>query len=268
MKVDLHIHTNASDGELSPQGLVNKAIKEHMDIIAITDHDTVDALMKLEEQKIENPVIIHGIELSAMKKCSIHILGYFVDIHDKEFLQEIEKIKVSRMKEIKQVVGKLKKNVNDNICMKDIILHEKKLTMDAIADYLWKQGYSGSRADSYDKYLKEGKCAFVQKECLEPQKAIEIIVKAGGIPVLAHPNRLKLNSDEKKELIDQLVQSGLRGIEIYCKDMDDIAWYRTICYKYNLIITGGSDFHRKEDKLGYWKEDELIPSDIYQELCN
>lgn len=268
MKVDLHTHTNASDGELSPHQLVSKAIEENMDVIAITDHDTVNALLKLEKEKTESLKIIPGIEISTREQCSIHILGYYIDIHNKELLQEIGKIEVSRMREIKQVVKNLAAHLDDSIRVRDIIKEEKVLTMNAVADYLQKKGYSASRQDSYDKYLQEGKFAFVQKECMKPEKAIKLIAACGGIPVLAHPNRLKLSMDEKYELIVQLVQYGLRGIEVYCRDMDDVNWYMDLCHKYNLIITGGSDFHKKEDRLGCWNEDELILSDVYRMLCN
>lgn len=268
MKIDLHTHTTASDGKLSPQQLINKAVEENIDVIAITDHDTVNGLINLEEGEAEALKIIPGIEISTRQKCSIHILGYFIDIHNKELLRKIEKIEVYRMREIKQVVKNLADNIDSSISVRDIIKEENVLTMNGVADYLCKKGFSKSRQDSYDEYLQEGKCGFVQKKCMEPKKAIEVITVAGGISVLAHPNRLKMSRNEIQELISELVGYGLKGIEVYCKEMDEVEWYTDICHKYNLIITGGSDFHKEEDKLGYWDENKLIPSDTYKMLCN
>lgn len=269
MKLDLHTHTKASDGQLSSSELVKKAIEKNIDVIAITDHDTVNGLIELEkEENISNIKIIPGIELSTRWKCSVHILGYFIDIHNEVLLKKLQRKSICRMKEIKQVVKKLKSNLDDSINIKDIIKEENALTMDIIADYLLKKGYSQSRQDSYDKFLIKGKCAFVQKECFEPKEAIEIIIAAGGIPVLAHPNRLNLDIEEKIKLIDKLVQYGLRGIEVYCKNNADLEFYEKICRKYNLLKTGGSDFHKEEDKIGYWNENNLIPSEVYSSLCN
>lgn len=266
MNVDLHIHTNASDGELSPIQLVDRAIKDKMDVIAITDHDTVAALLTIEKNITDSIEVISGIELSARDEYPIHILGYYIDIHNRELTEELDRIKLLRIKEIKRVIEKLNQNLDSTICVREIVKTEKKLTMNSIADFLCKRGFSISRQDAYDKYLGNGKSAFIQKECLRPEKAIELILSAGGIPVLAHPNRIKIDKYKIEKMIRYLTKCGLMGVEVYCRNMKEINEYKRMCKENCLIITAGSDFHRKDDVLGQWSKNQIISDKVYAQL--
>lgn len=266
MKVDLHVHTTASDGELSPKELIHQCLEEGIEVISITDHDTVKGLLDIEKEEIKGIKVISGIEVSSREICPIHILGYHIDIHNQEFLEFLDRIEIFRMKEIKQVVRILSIEVDSEINCRRIIKEQGCLTINSIADYLCTNGFSASRQDSYDKYLGENKCAFVQKKCPEPKEVIESITRAGGIPVLAHPNRLHMELAEQKAMIKRLGYYGLKGIEIYCKNMKELAFYNELCKEHQLIITGGSDFHKRNDRLGYWCEEELIPASVCDEL--
>ena len=269
MKYDLHMHTSFSDGEYSPQKLIERAYAENIEVISITDHDTVKAYKQLEKEKFECIKIIPGIEISTRTACfeeeyALHILGYNIDIHSQKLNEELNNLEIIRMKEIKKVVKLLTEKVDNNISVKNIICAKKKLTMNAIACYLSDIGYAKTKEDAYEKYLVAGKVAFVQKECMTPEEAIQLIVDAGGIPVLAHPNRVNMTKDRMEHLIEHLAKCGLKGIECYCLYITDeeIRWYVTLCHKENLWVSAGSDFHKPTDLIGLWREENEISTRI------
>lgn len=269
MRYDLHMHTNFSDGEYSPQKLIEKACAEKIEVISITDHDTVKAYKQLEKEKIECIKIIPGIEISTRDACfegeyALHILGYNIDIHNQKLNAELDKMEIMRMKEIKKVVKLLAEKVDNNISVKNIIRAKKKLTMNAIAYYLCDLGYAKTKEEAYEKYLVAGRVAFVQKECMTPEEAIQLVVDAGGIPVLAHPNRVNMFKDRMEQLIEHLAKCGLKGIECYCLYITDeeIKWYEALCHKENLWVSAGSDFHKPTDMIGFWREENEISTRI------
>lgn len=269
MKYDLHMHTSFSDGEYSPQKLTEKAYAENIEVISITDHDTVKAHQQLEKEKIECIKIIPGIEISTRDTCfekeyPLHILGYNIDIHNQKLNAELKKIEIMRIKEIKKVVKLLEETVDNNISVKNIIREKKKLTMNAIAYYLCYLGYAKTKEEAYEKYLVADRVGYVQKECMTPEKAIRLVVDAGGIPVLAHPNRVNMSKDRMEQLIGRLSKCGLKGIECYCLNITDeeIKWYESLCRKENLWISAGSDFHKSKDMIGFWRKENEISTQI------
>lgn len=263
MKIELHSHTTASDGKLTIKQLIDQAVEEEVCVLAVTDHDTIESFSELEDEISDKIRLIKGIEISAREEENpIHILGYNIDLENKNIVSECEKVKLARYKEIRRVVDKLSVNVSENINLKDIIKKTGEISMDSIAEYLYMMGFSDSKKDSKEKYLSKGKCAYVQKKCMEPAKAIALIKEAGGIAILAHPHRIKADNDKKKKIIESLIKKGLDGIEIYCRGMNDTDYYLEICEKNNLLISGGSDFHNIDTKLGYYTETKLIPSNL------
>lgn len=263
--VDLHIHTNASDGLLNIEEVIKLAEQRELNTIAITDHDTVQGLLDLEQSGLSYTLqVINGIELSTVYKVPIHILGYGIDIHNEHLNQLLFDIKNNRIREIKKVISLLKENEID-ICAAKVIKSEKCLTMDAIAKYIHKTGYADSMEDAYDKYLRKERCGYYHKYSLDTKEAIELILETGGIPVLAHPNRLHLDAKQREELIQELTGYGLHGIEVFYNDTD-IDEYKKISEKYQLIMTGGSDFHKPEDSMGLYGEDIKIPDTILANL--
>lgn len=269
MRYDLHMHTSFSDGEYSPQKLIEKAYAEKIGVISITDHDTVKAYQQLGNEKIEGIKIIPGLEISTRdtffgEEYSLHILGYNIDIHNQKLNAELYKMEIMRMKEIKNVVKLLEKTVDNSINVKNIIREKKKLTMNAIAYYLCELGYAKTKEEAYSKYLVAGRVAHVQKKCMTPEEAIQLVVDAGGIPVLAHPNRVNLSKDRMEQLIERLPKCGLKGIECYCLYITDeeIKWYEALCHKENLWISAGSDFHKPTDMIGFWREENEISTQV------
>ncbi len=263
MKIDMHTHTLASDGNLSCEQLIDKAINEGINVISITDHDSLDAYDNvgiIEKSKIR---LIPGIELSTRLETPIHILGYNIDVKNENLLFEIDKVRSLRTREIKEIVKKLKENLSNDISLKDIIIYEKKLNIESIAHYLFDKGYCDSVSDAHTNFLDKGCCGYVQKECMEPKRAIQLIKEAGGFAVLAHPNRIYVDEGRKLKIIESLIEAGLDGIEVFCKGMDKVDYYLDLCNRKKLLISGGSDFHTNEDNLGCWACNELIPDNVF-----
>lgn len=243
MLADLHTHSSASDGILSPYELVQLARNNGLAAIAITDHDTVDGLsagLKAGEQL--GITIVPGIELSTqLNKLEIHILGYLIDYRDKTFRSILEKYTFARVNRGKRIVEKLKK-IGINLDWEHILNEygNGSVGRPHIARALLEKGYVDSIEEAFYKFLNPGTPAFVSRLKLEPIEAIDLIRSVRGIPVLAHPGLIN-----SSEIIDKLVYSGLMGIEVYypLHGPKEVEYYSSLCNKKGLIATGGSDYH-------------------------
>lgn len=243
MPADLHIHTNFSDGLLSPEEIVRKAQSAGLTIIAITDHDTVDGIPRaIAEGSKLGIKVIPGIEFTTdLPNTEIHILGYYID-HKAEWLLELlKKIRDDRVNRIYKIVEKLKKlgiNVDTQEILK--LADIGSVGRPHVARVLVEKGAVKSIQEAFNKYLDCNAPAYVPHFKLTPFEAVETIVKAGGVPVYAHPA-----VSCKDEIIPQLVERGLAGIEVYYSKHSDaqVKQYLTIANKYGLLVTGGSDYH-------------------------
>lgn len=242
---DLHIHTTASDGILSPEEVIDKSINMGLRGISITDHDTVDGLETAEKYLAEintNLKFIPGIELNTdYKNSEVHILGYFIDYYDKLLLNKLIELKNSRYDRAEKMISKLR-SMGFII---DIQLVEKIAGSDIIgrphiAQALVDKGYVFSVKEAFDKYISKGRPAYVPRYKFLPEEAINLIKNAGGIAVLAHPGLIKNN-----DIVEEILEMGIEGIEVYYPEHHPIQVgnYLKICRERNLLITGGSDFH-------------------------
>ena len=243
MLIDLHTHSNASDGILPPNKLVQLAKKEGLAAIALTDHDTVKGIETALEAGYQHGIIVvPSVELSTeYNNYEIHILGYFIDYLDKEFLNYLEMFILSRNSRGREIVNKL----NDlgillewgNIAE---MFGNGSVGRPHIARALMDRGYVGSMDEAFYKYLNPGAPAFVPRLKSDPAEAVRMIKSAKGIPVLAHPGLLASSS-----LIRKLISFGIMGIEVYypLHASEDIQYFKSICEKHNLVATGGSDYH-------------------------
>lgn len=251
--IDLHVHSNISDGTIPPRELIRYAVAHGVHFMALTDHDTVegvpDAMDEAAALRAEgcDITVLPGIEISAAyKKRDIHILGYCLDINSEELHRELD-IAIS---------GRENRNVEMcrrfealGIPMKLEELYEisgsSVITRAHFADYLMKKGYVSSRSEAFDRYLNHDAPCFVPRVYMEPEVAIRIILGAGGIPVLAHPLKYDLSVKELDELIARLCSAGLRGLETYYSSniSNDEDTVRHLALSHSLIMTGGSDFH-------------------------
>ncbi|MDK2932726.1 MAG: 3,5-nucleoside bisphosphate phosphatase [Clostridiales bacterium] len=247
--IDLHTHTIASDGSMTPSQLVQYAAQKHLAAIAITDHDTVKGVEEAVVQgKQSNIEVIPGVEISVDFEGEMHILGYFIDVESPILNNTLERLKTFRKQRNPQIIQKLNE-LGIEITMAEV---QRKANSEIIgrphiADVMIQKGYISSIDEAFDKYLDKGKPAYVKKQKLLPKEGIELIKQAGGFAVLAHPIYLEEEGVELEILLKQLIQYGLDGIEAYYSEYTKGTQnkYLAIANKYNLIVTGGSDFHGK-----------------------
>lgn len=251
MLIDMHTHTNYSDGLYSPKDLIDKAIEKKLNGISITDHDTIDALeiaVDYAKTKVDF-TLIPGIEFGC--ECDnkeVHLLGYFVDYNNPELIEATVKLKKSRINRGEKMVEKLVK-LGLSINVEDI----KKLAKDDyigrphIARALINKKYVKSIDEAFDKYLKKGAPAYVERFQLSISDSIKLIKDMKGISVLAHP---ALIGDEK--IINHVISLGIDGIECYHskQNKEQTNLLLKIAKDSNLIVTGGSDYHGDTNILG------------------
>lgn len=249
--IDLHTHTTASDGTFTPSALVDYAISKNLAAIAITDHDTVDGLAPAKNHLGLNTSleIISGIEFSTNApylKSDIHILGLYIDETDPHFTHALLDIVNSRNERNLKMVEKLC-DIGLKITMEDVIRNSTNgiITRAHFGKALLQKGYIKNLSEAFTKYIGTGCVGFIPRRKLSPEKAIQMIVDCGGIAVLAHPTLYHLNLRELDSLIQELVKSGLKGIEgIYSLyNKSEINYLQDFANQYGLLITGGSDFH-------------------------
>jgi len=240
---DLHIHTDFSDGTMSPEQVVKEASKLNFRTIAITDHDTVDAIEIAQiVGNMEGVDIIPALELSSnYNSVDIHLLGYFVDIKNIALLEKLAELRSERVERIKKITKKLRAlgvNIEDQEVFN--VSKEGSPGRMHIADVLCSKGYCSGIRESFQKYLSDNGPAYVPKEAITLKDAIELIISSDGVPVLAHPG-----VNKRDTLIPKMVEYGLQGIEVYypTHQPDAVKRYMRFAKKYDLVATGGSDCH-------------------------
>lgn len=255
--IDLHVHSTASDGSVRPSELVNMAIEKNLSAFALTDHDTVDGIDEaiVEASKINtssnNEIIkvIPGIELSAeYKGRDIHILGLNLDYKNAEFLKQIESFRNTRNERNEKMVQCLYDHGFKNITSENILKRFGKDTVITRAHYailMIEGGYLKSKDEAFKKYLNPGCPCYIPRTKVTVTDAVKLILFAKGKPVLAHPLLYKLSDNELDNLVKLLKEIGLQGIEaIYSANKwNDESRMKFLAKKYELFITGGSDFH-------------------------
>ncbi|MDP2939370.1 MAG: PHP domain-containing protein [Candidatus Omnitrophota bacterium] len=263
---DLHIHTNLSDSTYSPRQVVKLSLKNKLSAISITDHDTVDAIEPI--QKIANPLgleIIPGIEMTCdIDGIEIHILGYFIDYKDKNFLNKLKELRQIRVERIHKMVEKLKGLGLTGMKAEEVVKSAGRGAVGRVhlAVAMQKKGYVGSIQEAFYKFIHDKGPAYVSKFRFKPQEVIDLIIKNNGIPVLAHPHTLG-----RKKFIEEFVGFGLKGIEVFYPEYThtQTEYYKNFADKFNLLLTGGSDCHgeiREGNSIGKIK----IPYELVEKL--
>lgn len=245
---DLHIHTKASDGTLTPSEVVIMAQKKGLLGISITDHDTIDGLLEGQEKANELGIeFINGIELSTNYYGNdVHILGYFLNLNDEIFLNELKKIGDVRSQRNLKIIEKLKKN-KLNIEIEDVIAEAAGDIVSRLhfAKVLMNKGYAYTKDEAFHNYLGKNGLAYVEKHNFSPVDAIKILKNNGAFVVLAHPKLYSNSLREVERLVKELKEVGLLGIEVNYPSFtfEERKNYNELAKKHNLLITGGSDFH-------------------------
>lgn len=273
--VDLHLHTTASDGVRSPSEIVRYAKFRGLQAIAITDHDTIEGLEEgLAEGEKIGFELIPGIEISAEHSPgSMHLLGYFIDITHPLLNDRLGYLQRSRAERNPKMVEKLNR-LGIDITYEEVLEASGggQVGRPHFAQVLMGKKYVKSFKEAFDRYLKKGAPAYVDKLRFAPGEALHFINEAGGVAVLGHPNTLGLNGySELEGLILQLLKEGLKGIEVYYPEHSpaEIAQYKGLAGKYGLVITGGTDYHGIEKnglEIGVGRGEMKLPYSMVETL--
>jgi predicted metal-dependent phosphoesterase TrpH len=282
LRIDLHIHSTASDGSLTPADIIDHAQKLQLAAIAITDHDSVDGSKEALQIGIPPSLgFLTGVEISSAHppffpgSGSFHILGYDIRLDHGDLNQTLNKLQDARRNRNPAILKRLNE-LGFQISLEEV-KHKSadgQLGRPHIAHAMMKKGYVASIDEAFDRYLGAGKPAYVDKYRIECEQAVKIILDAGGVPVLAHPAHLNIkNEQELAALLQKLKRIGLAGIEVYYPGHSprQIGQYKAMAKKYGLLMTGGTDFHGSimpKIKMGSGTGDLFVPYALYEDLIN
>ena len=265
--IDLHIHTNISDGALSPKEVIDEAYRNNASVISITDHDTIDAYTDeiFEYAKSKNITLIPGVEISAKaERSGVHILGYNFDINNKNLKEKLHQVRNARHKYLHEVAERLEKIgyiVNVNELDKIDSVTKAHIALDIISNkknekiLLKEFNEIPTKGDFIERLMNEGCIAYVEKDSLSPKEAADIIRQADGKVVLAHPVAYEyedgLNEKDILEIVKNMNADGIEANYIYIdqnnKKVNESNKWNEFAKENNLIPTIGSDFHKIDD---------------------
>ena len=273
--VDLHIHSTASDGSLSPLQIVKTAENVGLRAIAITDHDTVEgSLEALKLQHSTDVEIISGIEISVgVDTGTMHILGYLIDLEDVSFRQTLKVVQEARANRNLEIIRRLQDlgvDINYDEVLK--VSGGGQIGRPHVAQVLVQKGIVHSIDEAFSKLLRKGRPAYIERYRLLPDEAIKTILQAGGVPVLAHPFTLDAKTEvELDRVLADLKEAGLKGVEVFypAHGPELTALYERLAHSHGLLITGGTDFHGKVTvgiNIGVGRGDLRVPYQLVEEL--
>lgn len=257
--IDLHVHSNRSDGTLSPSAVVDLALSKGLAAIALTDHDTTDGLdeaLEAAEAARANGAdfeVVRGIEFSTeYEGKDIHIVGLDIDHKGEAFSKYLKDFQDARDNRNRKMCEKLREHGVDityeNLCAE---FPGSVLTRAHYAKYMLKCGAIKSIPEAFERYIGDNAPCFLPREAVTPESAVSLILESGGIPILAHPVLYHMSDERLEKLIVTLKEVGLVGIEAHYSTYTpaDERQIRSLADKYGLRISGGSDFHG-ETKAG------------------
>lgn len=240
--IDMHVHTNASDGVLLPEEAIQRAIENGLSGIAITDHDTVVGALSVKSNTIPDGfTLIKGIELSTVQNNKeIHILGYHLNLEDEDLQKLLQAIRNFRRNRVCKILEKLER-FNISLTYQEVLGEESpdSIGRPHVAKALVRRGFVRDVSQAFDRYLAKGRLAYVERYKLETKEAIDMIKRLGGYSVLAHPGLLN-----QRDVLS-VVEKGIQGIEVYHPKHTEAVTKELLklAQRRKLFITGGSDFH-------------------------
>ena len=246
--IDLHSHTRFSDGSTTPAELICLAASAGARAVAITDHDTLDGLPEgrraAEESGIE---FVDGVEISAdFQPGTMHILGYCFDPSSKELNLALEKLRVARSERNPQIASRLRA-LGLEVHYDEVVslAGNEVVGRPHFARVMVTKGYVASIKEAFDRFLAKGQPAYVEKHRLSPADSIDLIRKAGGVAILAHPYQMKLSDEDTEDQIKRLKDQGLDGIEAIYSRLNSVERekYISLADRLGMLVSGGSDFH-------------------------
>lgn len=271
--IDLHTHSNCSDGTYSVKELMDYAHEKNLAAIALTDHDTVDGLDEASSYVKENypdMELIPGIEFSTVEEGKdVHIVGLYIDHHNEGFKAKLGQFIDSRTVRNKKMCKKLSEEAGIPISYEELTssFPGAVLTRAHYAKFMVDRGYARSRNEVFDKYIGDNCPYYVEREKISPEEAISYVLEAKGVPVLAHPILYHLSDRKLDALVARLKDAGLKGIEaIYSTySPSEERQIKELAEKYGLLISGGSDFHganKPKIDLGTGMGKLFLPEDL------
>ena len=281
MGIDLHIHSSASDGSLSPAEILSEAEALGLEAISITDHDTLAGSKAARQLDRRSTVsVLTGVEIStappppAPFSGSLHILGYGFQLDDfklNQILLTLQQARANRNPEILKCLSRL----GIDVTIEEIVqaVGNGQIGRPHIAQVLVLKGFVSSIDEAFDRYLGQGKPAYVDKYRISCSEALDTVLAAGGIPVLAHPYLLNIgNKNDLEHFIVSLKHLGLKGIEVYYPEHppEETHLYEYLAAKHALLMTGGTDFHgsiKPEIQMGIGHGDFHVPYSLYEKLA-
>lgn len=274
MAVDLHLHSNCSDGSLTPEEIVTGAVAAGLTGMALTDHDTLEGLAVASATARQASMrFVGGTELSVLwRRQSMHLLVYFLDPEPGPLQDRMEELRQSRQQRNHQIATKLQE------LGLDITIEE--VTMEAgggvigrphFAAVMIGKGYVANVPEAFDRYLATGRPGYVGRKRLTAEEAIRLSRKSGAVPVIAHPHTLSLRAEEFATGFSDLVAAGLGGIEAYYGEYTPAMRSRiaAICSDLGIVATGGSDYHGRYKphlEIGTGKGDLRVPDEALEAL--
>jgi predicted metal-dependent phosphoesterase TrpH len=245
MRLDLHIHTTASDGALPPQEVLARCAEARLDVIALADHDTMAGVRRLNRLGIRGAIqVVPALEVSStLDQRELHFLGYFVDPEAELIYRHEERAVRIREKRMRGMIRRLE-DQGIGVTIDAVVAAAgpdgTALSRPHLARALAEAGHVGNVPEAFDRFIGDGHPAFLPTSLLSPEEAINLILDSGGIPVWAHPPE-----DKVENLLPRLVQAGLRGLEVYRPRHPARYTLRLegLCRAWKLMVTGGSDWH-------------------------
>jgi predicted metal-dependent phosphoesterase TrpH len=249
--IDLHCHSNLSDGHLSPSALLKRALIAGVRMLALTDHDTIDGLMSLQQASRHEPIlIINGIELSTRwKKYDIHVIGLGIDLTDSGLTTLIHQQTTSRIERAHQIAAKMALLGIPNAFEKArTIAGHQRIGRPHFASVLMAEKNITDRQLAFKRYLGRGKPAYVPTLWVSIAHAVAAICAAGGQAILAHPLKYNLTKTKLHELITEFKSAGGAGLEVISGEMTTVQIQEMagLCLRFNLLSSTGSDYHGDE----------------------
>ncbi|NCX32636.1 MAG: PHP domain-containing protein [Actinobacteria bacterium] len=254
MLIDLHTHSNASDGTDSPSELIDKAISKGLDVIALTDHDTVggwdEAISALKSHESNSKMdLVLGSEVSCQGAdgTSIHMLGLLFDPNYSPLISEFEKTRENRVTRMSRIISRLNE-AGIEITIEEVNAQKRgdaTLGRPHLADALVARGHVANREEAFNIFLHNGSKFYINHYSPSPEVAIRLIKEAGGVAVIAHPLASRSGRKIDLETLNQLIQAGLDGIEVDHRDHNEMerSELMRLAIEHNLVVTGSSDYH-------------------------
>lgn len=261
MRIDLHMHSTASDGSCTSEELLDKCAAAGLDLCSITDHDCADAQESAIQCARQTGIsYLTGIELSVQHKGELHILGYGCDIGSRAYQDEMEELRAYRVDRTKQILAQLDR-IGIHLTLVDVErqAHGNTIGRPHVALALVKNKHAATYQEAYDKYLNYGGLCYVNRRKLGAREAIDIIHAAGGTAVLAHPGLI--TTDDLRAEVRQLADVGLQGIEAFypLHTNELVADCLTYARDFGLLVTCGSDYHGPYREGAIGKETRTDP---------